>query len=166
MVDIDRVVCDFCKLHLTENTAAFDDPRLELINDDARSQLENYPGAFNADSASHALHPHPRRHPQLCHPFTLPGTFDVIIGDLADPVFGGPCYQLYTDDFYKNVVSVKLNDGGVFVTQSGPCGVLSAGEVFAPIHHTLRATFDTVLPYCTHIPSFVDEWVRCWRDMR
>ena len=26
------------------------------------------------------------------HPDT--GDFDVIIGDLADPVFGGPCYQV------------------------------------------------------------------------
>ena len=108
------------------------DPRLELIYDDARAQLENYPG-----------------------------TFDVIIGDLADPVFGGPCYQLYTDDFYKNVVSKKLNAGGIFATQSGPCGVMTAGEVFSSIHSTLKASFPTVVPYQTHIPSFADVWVRC-----
>ena len=131
MVDIDQVVCDFCKLHLKENTAAFEDPRLVLICKDARAELENYDGKF-----------------------------DVIIGDLADPVFGGPCYQLYTDDFYKNVVSPKLNDGGIFVTQSGPCGLLSSAEVFSSIHNTLKATFADVIPYCTHIPSFCDEWVR------
>jgi spermidine synthase len=61
------VVCDFCHAHLEKNRAAFESPRLELINDDARSQLEAYPGKF-----------------------------DVIIGDLADPLEGGPCYQLYT----------------------------------------------------------------------
>jgi thermospermine synthase len=61
------VVCDFCHAHLADNKAAFESPRLELINDDARTQLEQYPG-----------------------------TFDVIIGDLADPLEGGPCYQLYT----------------------------------------------------------------------
>lgn len=65
MVDIDEVVTKFCKEHLTANTAAFDDPRLQLIHDDARAQLEQYPGKF-----------------------------DVIIGDLADPVEGGPCYQV------------------------------------------------------------------------
>lgn len=65
MVDIDEAVTTFCKAHLEANTAAFEDPRLELINDDARAQLENYPG-----------------------------TFDVIVGDLADPVEGGPCYQV------------------------------------------------------------------------
>lgn len=48
-----------------ENQAAYDDPRLVLINDDAKAQLEQ------AD-----------------------GLFDVIIGDLADPLEGGPCYQV------------------------------------------------------------------------
>lgn len=107
------------------------DPRLELIHDDAYSRLRDYPG-----------------------------TFDVIIGDLNDPVDGGPCYQLYTDDFYKSVVTCKLNDGGVFVTQSGPCSMLSASMVFTSIHNTLRQCFPMVVPYNCHIPSFVDEWVR------
>lgn len=62
-----QVVCDFCHAHLDKNKAAFESPRLELINDDAGAQLANYPGKF-----------------------------DVIIGDLADPLDGGPCYQLYT----------------------------------------------------------------------
>lgn len=65
MVDIDEVVTSFCNTHLEANTAAFADPRLELIHDDARAQLEQSPGKF-----------------------------DVIIGDLADPVEGGPCYQV------------------------------------------------------------------------
>ena len=60
-----QVVCDFCAEHLEANKAAFKDKRLQLIIDDARKQLEEYAG-----------------------------TFDVIIGDLADPVFGGPCYQV------------------------------------------------------------------------
>ena len=37
----------FCKQHLTENTEAFADPRLELIIGDARAGLENYPGKFD-----------------------------------------------------------------------------------------------------------------------
>lgn len=61
------MVCDFCAAHLEANKAAFASPKLELIHDDARAQLEAYPGKF-----------------------------DVIIGDLADPLEGGPCYQLYT----------------------------------------------------------------------
>ena len=60
-----QVVCDFCEEHLEANKAAFADPRMHLIINDARAELEKYDG-----------------------------TFDVIIGDLADPVFGGPCYQV------------------------------------------------------------------------
>lgn len=131
MVDIDEDVCKFCEQHLPDNKAAFADPRLVLINDDAHKQLVDYEG-----------------------------TFDVIIGDLADPIFGGPCYQMYTDDFYKNVVCKKLSPGGIFVTQSGPCGLLSASMVFSSIHNTLKASFPKVVPYCCHIPSFADEWVR------
>lgn len=43
--------------------------------------------------------------------------FDVIVGDLADPVEGGPCYQLYTKSFYEHIVKPKLNDHGIFITQ-------------------------------------------------
>lgn len=57
-------VCDFCNQHLEANKEAFANPKLKLIYDDAKAQLEQHEG-----------------------------TFDVIIADLADPVFGGPCYQ-------------------------------------------------------------------------
>jgi len=35
-----QAVTDFCALHLPRNKEAFSDPRLTLINDDARTQLE------------------------------------------------------------------------------------------------------------------------------
>lgn len=43
--------------------------------------------------------------------------FDIIVGDLADPVEGGPCYQLYTKSFYQTILKPKLNPNGIFVTQ-------------------------------------------------
>lgn len=43
--------------------------------------------------------------------------FDIIVGDLADPVEGGPCYQLYTKSFYERILKPKLNVNGIFVTQ-------------------------------------------------
>jgi hypothetical protein len=130
MVDIDAVVCDFCERHLPANAAAFADPRLTLVVDDAAAQLRAAPD----------------------------GAYDVIVGDLADPVAGGPCFQLYTREFYEGVVAKKLAPGGIFVTQSGPAGVLSAGEVFAPIHHTLAAVFPRVEPLTAHVPSYADTW--------
>lgn len=130
MADIDAVVCDFCERHLPANAAAFADARLDLVIDCAKARLEAAPD----------------------------GAFDVIIGDLADPVSGGPCYQLYTREFYEGVIARKLAPGGVFVTQSGPAGVLSSGEVFAPIHHTLAAVFPRVVPLTAHVPSYADTW--------
>ena len=120
---------DFCSKNLERNKAAFRDPRLTLICDDARAQLEAWPD-----------------------------NFDVIIGDLADPLDGGPCYQLYTLDFYRNVVLPKLNPGGIFITQSGPAGFNSCREVFTCINRTLATVFPTVIPFAQHIPSFCDLW--------
>ena len=37
--------------------------------------------------------------------------------------------QLYTQEFYRTVINSKLAPGGIFVTQSGPAGVLSCTEV-------------------------------------
>jgi hypothetical protein len=35
--------------------------------------------------------------------------FDVIVGDLADPVEGGPCFQLYTKSFYELIVKPETS---------------------------------------------------------
>ena len=67
--------------------------------------------------------------------------------------------QLYTQDFYRDVVKPKLKPDGIFVTQSGPAGVLSSTEVFTAIHSTLHSVFPSVLPYAQHIPSYNDAWV-------
>lgn len=109
MCDIDQEVVDFCRTYLTVNWDAFASDKLCLIINDARAELEKSREKF-----------------------------DVIVGDLADPVEGGPCYQLYTKSFYQHIVKPKLNDRGVFVTQAGPAGVLTHKEVFSSIYNTLR----------------------------
>ncbi len=68
--------------------------------------------------------------------------------------------QLYKQDFYRDVVKPKLSPDGIFVTQSGPAGVLSSTEVFTAIHSTLHSVFPSVLPYAQHVPSYNDAWVR------
>ncbi|KAL3626265.1 amp-CoA ligase [Castilleja foliolosa] len=129
MCDIDEEVVDFCRTHLLVNKDAFYDPRLELIINDARAELE-------------------RREE----------VYDVIIGDLADPIEGGPCYKLYTKSFYELIVKPRLNAGGIFVTQAGPAGIFSHTEVFSCIYNTLRQVFKYVVPYSAHIPSYADTW--------
>jgi predicted membrane-bound spermidine synthase len=56
------------------------------------------------------------------------------------------------------VVLQKLNPGGIFVTQSGPAGIMSCTEVFTCINATIKSVFPTVVPYSQHIPSFCDIW--------
>ncbi|XP_042499169.1 thermospermine synthase ACAULIS5 [Macadamia integrifolia] len=129
MCDIDQEVVDFCRKYLTVNQKAFQDKKLHLVINDAKAELE-----------------------------ARTEKFDVIVGDLADPVEGGPCYQLYTKSFYENVLKPKLNDNGIFVTQAGPAGVLTHKEVFSSIYNTLKHVFKYVLAYTAHVPSFADTW--------
>lgn len=128
MVDIDEDVVAFCKEHLEENHAAFADPRLDCIIDDAKAWIER------SDLK-----------------------FDVIIMDLDDPLEGGPCYQLYTTEFYT-MLKTKMNPGGIFVTQSGQSGIKQHHMVFSPIHNTVKAVFDQAVPFNQAVYSFMDEW--------
>ncbi|XP_019428136.1 PREDICTED: thermospermine synthase ACAULIS5-like [Lupinus angustifolius] len=129
MCDIDEEVVGFCKSYLVVNWEAFLDPRLEVIINDARAELESREESY-----------------------------DVIIGDLADPIEGGPCYKLYTKSFYEFTVKRRLKQGGIFVTQAGPAGIFSHTEVFSCIYNTLRQVFKYVVPYSAHIPSYADIW--------
>uniref|UniRef100_M8BWC9 thermospermine synthase n=1 Tax=Aegilops tauschii TaxID=37682 RepID=M8BWC9_AEGTA len=115
MCDIDEEVVHFCRTHLSVNWEAFASDKLCLVINDARAELEK------------------RREEK----------FDVIVGDLADPMEGGPCYQLYTRSFYE---------------QAGPAGVLTHKEVFSSIYNTLRHVFKHVKAYTAHVPSFADTW--------
>lgn len=128
MVDIDEDVVGFCKQYLEENHEAFADPRLDCVIDDAKAWIEK------SDLK-----------------------FDVIIMDLDDPLEGGPCYQLYTTEFYAMLKS-RMNPGGIFVTQSGASGIKQHHLVFSPINRTLRDVFPTVVPFNQAVYSFMDEW--------
>ncbi|KAL5698283.1 thermospermine synthase [Ranunculus cassubicifolius] len=129
MCDIDQEVVDFCRKHLTANWEAFRHKKLDLVINCAKAELEKREEKF-----------------------------DMIVGDLADPMEGGPCYQLYTKSFYEKIVKPKLNPSGIFVTQAGPAGVLTHKEVFSSIYNTLRNVFKYVIVYTAHVPSFVDTW--------
>lgn len=129
MCDIDQEVVDFCRRHLTANKQAFANKKLDLVINDAKAELEEREEKF-----------------------------DIIVGDLADPVEGGPCYQLYTKSFYEKILKPKLNDNGILVTQAGPAGVFTHKEVFSSIYNTMKQVFKYVLAYTAHVPSFADEW--------
>ncbi|KAF7817352.1 thermospermine synthase ACAULIS5 [Senna tora] len=129
MCDIDQEVVDFCRAHLTVNREAFSHKKLDLIINDAKAELQNRNEKF-----------------------------DIIVGDLADPVEGGPCYQLYTKSFYEKILKPKLSEKGIFVTQAGPAGIFTHKEVFTSIYNTIKQVFKYVMAYTTHVPSFADTW--------
>ncbi|KAL2896890.1 Thermospermine synthase ACAULIS5 [Bienertia sinuspersici] len=129
MCDIDQEVVDFCRKHLTINQDAFNNAKLELVINDARAELDGRKEKF-----------------------------DIIVGDLADPVEGGPCYQLYTKSFYQNILKPKLSHNGIFITQAGPAGINTHKEVFSSIHNTIKQVFKYVVVFTAHVPSFADTW--------
>ncbi|GMH12392.1 hypothetical protein Nepgr_014233 [Nepenthes gracilis] len=129
MCDIDKEVVDFCRKYLTANHEAFNHKKLNLVINDAKAEL-----------------------------LEREDKFDIIVGDLADPVEGGPCYQLYTKSFYEQILKPRLNDNGIFVTQAGPAGIYTHKVVFTSIYNTLRQVFKYVVAYTAHVPSFADTW--------
>jgi len=90
MVDIDAEVIEICKRLLPEHhQGSFDDPRVELLHEDAKAYLIN-----------------------------TSEKFDVVIIDLPEPIEGGPAYLLYTQKFYE-MLKTKFTEGATFALQSG-----------------------------------------------
>jgi spermidine synthase len=90
MVDIDGEVVELCKTHLPEmHQGAFDDPRTEVRNEDARGYLEKSKERF-----------------------------DFISIDLVEPLEEGPACMLFTREFYT-LVRDRLTPGGTMSMQAG-----------------------------------------------
>ena len=129
MVDLDPEVGALCRQYLpNHHLGSFDDPRTNLIHEDARAYLQN-----------------------------TPDLYDVIILDLVDPLEGGTAALLYTQEFYA-LAKARLNSGGVLVTQSGPAGLLSFKECFTTIFNTLGTLFDHIKAVQVHVPAFQTLW--------
>jgi spermidine synthase len=91
MVDIDGEVVEACREHLPEmHQGAFDDPRLELVIDDALKVID-----------------------------TTTIKWDIIISDLSDPIEEGPSFQLFTQEYFQDLKKILSPDGFVCI-QAGP----------------------------------------------
>jgi len=129
MLDLDREVVDLCRRYLPKHhQGSFEDPRVELIHEDARQYLAS-----------------------------CDEKFDVMVMDLVDPMEGGPSYLLYTEEFYK-IAASNISPGGMLVTQAGPSGPLTYSECFTAIARTLGAVFPQAYPYSVFVPAFVTTW--------
>ncbi len=128
MVDIDREVVEVSRKFLPDfHAGAYDDPRSELVFEDARQWIET--------------------HDEI---------FDVIIIDLSDPIEEGPCYRLYTREFYQ-LVSRRLSPQGTIALQSGTVAPHDLLNVSA-IYKTLQTAFPVVCPYTANVPCFGLPW--------
>ncbi|XP_020236359.1 thermospermine synthase ACAULIS5-like [Cajanus cajan] len=126
--DIDRSTADLIREHMTANHETFNDERLQLVQNDAKYELEKSEEKF-----------------------------DVIIGDLSDPDQSGPVH-IYTKSFYQNVAKPKLKENGIFVTQAGPAGIFTHKAVFSTIYNTLKQAFPYVVAYTALVPSYGDSY--------
>jgi spermidine synthase len=128
MVDIDGIVVDACRKHLPEWSAgAFEDPRAELIIGDAKAYVEKSREQF-----------------------------DVIVGDLTEPLEDSPAYGLHTVEMYEKI-RARLRPGGVYALQTSMAG-LHNFALHARMIATLRAAFDRVAPYVAYVPAFDTAW--------
>jgi len=128
MVDIDGELIEICKKYLPEiSTGSFEDPRVRLVVGDGRRYVEE-----------------------------CAEDFDVVIGDLTDPLAGGgPSTYLYTREFFTMTRSI-LRDGGIFVTQA--TSPIYSFAVFATIYRTLSRAFPAVKAYVNWVPSYFAPW--------
>ena len=129
MVDLDELVVSMCKKYLPlHHQGAFDDPRLTLLHEDALRYIE-----------------------------TTEERFDIAIIDVPDPLEAGPAYLLFTQEFYRSMLS-RLNPGGIMVAQSGPTGATFYEQCFSCVAHTVGSVFPAAHLCEAFIPSFGTTW--------
>ena len=128
MVDIDGEVVDFCKQFLQDwHLGTLTHAKTRLIIDDARKFV-----------------------------LETPEQFDIIISDLPTPIEGGPAYQLYTLEFYREMIK-RLTPDGLFIAQAGSGSLLQI-HFHSVLHNTLKQLFKVVRPFYAFVPSFDVPW--------
>lgn len=128
MVDIDGEVVDACRKFLPEwNAGAFEDVRAEVVIGDAREYV-----------------------------FGSQEQFDVIIGDLTEPLEDSPSALLHSPETYA-AIRARLSPNGVFALQASMCGPQNYA-LHANMISRLRDAFTTVYPYSIYVPAFDTEW--------
>ncbi len=128
-IDIDGELIEVAKQHLPEwHQGAFEDKRSEVVIGDARVYLENME----------------------------PGTLDVVISDLPDPMEDGPATKLFTREFFA-LVARALGKDGTFAMQAGSAA-LTHPDFFLRVTRTVADVFPWTRPCVTHIATYMEPW--------
>ncbi|WP_094285533.1 polyamine aminopropyltransferase [Mycobacterium lehmannii] len=128
-VELDPAVVEVGRTTLRDaNAGALDDPRMQVVIDDAMKWLRTAPGSVE------------------------PGGFDAVIADLPDP--DNPALgRLYSVEFYTLIARVLAPDGLLAVQAGSP---FSTPAAFWRTVSTIRAAGYAVTPYHVHVPTFGD----------
>ncbi len=126
MCDIDGELVEMARALLPEwHQGAFDDPRAQIVTEDARGWLANHPD-----------------------------TYDVIIVDLNDPIGeDNPARLLFTVEFYE-LIKQRLNPGGLMAMQAGMI-LLTHHKMHPVVHNTVKQVFRHTRSYHNYIPGFM-----------
>lgn len=128
MVDIDAEVVDVCRRHLPEWSAgAFEDSRADVVIGDAKEYI-----------------------------FASREQFDVIIGDLTEPMDDSPSVDLHTPQMYQ-AIRARLKPNGAYALQASMSGPHNY-HLHACMVTRLKDVFSIVYPYSAYVPAFDTEW--------
>jgi len=128
MVDIDGEVVDVCRRHLPEWSAgAFEDARVDVVIGDAREYV-----------------------------FASREQFDVIIGDLTEPLEDSPSAALHTPQMYE-AIRARLKPNGAYALQASMSGPHNF-QLHTQMVSRLKGVFSPVYPYSAYVPAFDTEW--------
>jgi spermidine synthase len=128
MVDIDGEVVDVCRHYLPEwSGGAFEDPRAEVVIGDAKDYV-----------------------------FSSAEQFDVIIGDLTEPLEDSPAAELHTPEMYA-AIREHLTPDGVYALQASTAGPHNH-KLHLQMVARLKDVFRAVYRYCAYVPAFDTEW--------
>jgi spermidine synthase len=132
MVDIDEEFVNICKKYLKKwHKDSFDNHKIELIFSDAKEYIKK-----------------------------TDELFDIIIGDLSDPVEKGPAQALYKKNFYTSL-RTRLKSNGMFVTHSTEVCYNLGKVISVEVFKTLSEIFPITNFYYDFIPSFSTQWAFC-----
>ncbi|MEW6586746.1 MAG: polyamine aminopropyltransferase [Nitrospirota bacterium] len=129
MVDVDEEFVRFCRRYLTSwHQGSFDSSKVEFVFGDALRYVRE-----------------------------TKRTFDVIIGDISDPVEEGPGRRLYTREFYVRIWN-RLKRDGIFATHATEIFYTADKTLSTKIFSILKKIFPNVSFYYEYIPSFGCLW--------
>lgn len=128
-VDLDPEVVALCKEHLPAwGMGSLDDPRVEQRIEDIQVTLAG----------------------------AEPGSFDIILLDITDPITDGPSAALFSTKFFQ-LVERALADDGIAVLQAGELDPIDL-RVARTVRSTLAAVFPWVEFAHSYVPSFHSLW--------